>query len=103
MGVNDENDFWDDLLGHIQDRVLVPVVGPELTVVKVGDAEQTFSSLIGQRLVERYGLDEPEITTMGEAVAAILRRSGRDELQRLYRPHQRHHQDARSSAWRCTS
>jgi hypothetical protein len=85
MGVNDDNDdFWDDLLGHIQDRALVPVVGPELTVVKVGDAEQTFSSLIGQRLVERYGLDEPEIATMGEAVAAILRSCGRDELQRLY-------------------
>ena len=41
MGNND--DFWDDLLGHIRDRVLVPVVGPDLTVVKVGDAEQTFS------------------------------------------------------------
>ena len=26
MGVND--DFWDDLLSHIQDQRLVPVVGP---------------------------------------------------------------------------
>ena len=48
-----DDDFWDDLLGHIRDRVLVPVVGPDLTVVDVGDAQQTFSTLIGQRLAEK--------------------------------------------------
>lgn len=36
MGVND--DFWDDLLSHIRDQVLVPVVGPDLTVVNVATA-----------------------------------------------------------------
>ena len=30
------NHFWDDLLEHIREQVLVPVVGPDLTVVKVG-------------------------------------------------------------------
>ena len=44
--------FWDHLLGHIDDRRLVPLVGPELTIINTGDAEQTFSSLIGQRLSE---------------------------------------------------
>ena len=54
MGVNEDNeDFWDDLLAHIRQRVLVPVVGPDLTVVNVGNTEQTFTSLIGQRLAER--------------------------------------------------
>ena len=47
------NDFWDDLLGHIREQVLVPVVGPDLTVVKVGDAEQTLTTFIGQRLAEK--------------------------------------------------
>ena len=85
MAMNDE-DFWDDLLGHIRDQMLVPVVGPDLTVVKVGDAEQTFNSLIGQRLAERYRLTvSPALTTMGEAVAAFLRERGRDEVDRLYR------------------
>ena len=84
MGMND--DFWDDLLGHIRDRVLVPVVGPDLTVVNVGNTEQTFSTLIGQRLAERYDLAvSPGLTTMGEAVAAFLRERGRDEVERLYR------------------
>ena len=84
MGMNE--DFWDDVLGHIRDRVLVPVVGPDLTVVDVGSSEQTFSSLIGQRLAERYDLTvSPGLTTMAEAVAAFLRERGRDEVERLYR------------------
>src|SRR3954453_10792416 len=49
-GMND--DFWDDLLAHIRQRVLVPVVGPDVTVVESDKADQTFSTLIGQRLVE---------------------------------------------------
>jgi TIR domain len=84
MGEND--DFWDDLLGHIRQQVLVPVVGPDLTVVKVGDAEQTFTTLIGQRLAEKYHLTvSPGMTTMGEAVAEFMREYGRDEGERLYR------------------
>jgi hypothetical protein len=47
-----DDDFWDDLLGR--DQVPVPVVGPDLTVVKVGDAEQTLATFIGQRLAEKF-------------------------------------------------
>jgi TIR domain len=84
MGLNE--DFWEDLLSHIRQRVLVPVVGPNLTVVNVGNTEQTFTSLIGQRLVERYQLTvSPGVTTMDEAVAAFLRERGQDEAERLYR------------------
>jgi hypothetical protein len=84
MGEND--DFWDDLLGHIRQRVLVPVVGPDLTVVNVGNAEQTLTTLIGQRLAEKYHLTvSPGMTNMGEAVAAFMRERGSDEGERLYR------------------
>lgn len=84
MGTSD--DFWDDLLGHIRHQMLVPVVGPDLAVVKVGDAEQTFNALIGRGLAEKYRLElSPGMKTMGGAVAAVLRECGRDELDRLYR------------------
>jgi hypothetical protein len=83
--MNTNEDFWDALLGHIEDQQLVPVVGPELTVINTGNVEQTFSSLIGQRLASRYHLDpSSEIKTMGEAVAAILRAQDRDEVELLY-------------------
>jgi hypothetical protein len=84
IGVND--DFWDDLLGHIRHQELVPVAGPDVTVVNVGDTEQTFTTLIGQRLAERYRLPvSPGMRTMGEAVAEVLRERGRDEVDRVYR------------------
>ena len=80
------DDFWDDLLAHIRQRVLVPVVGPDVTVVKSDKADQTFSTLIGQRLVERWDLSvSPGPTTMDEAVAAFVRERGQDEIERLYR------------------
>src|ERR1700741_4429480 len=83
--MNDE-DFWDDLLAHIRQRVLVPVVGPELTVVDIGNIKQTLSALIGQRLPERWSLSVPPgTTTMDEAVAAFVRERGQDEIERLYR------------------
>ena len=79
-------DFWDDLLAHIRQRVLVAVVGPDVTVVENGNADLTFSALIGQRLVERWNLSvSPGPTTMDEAVAAFVRERGQDEIERLYR------------------
>jgi TIR domain len=83
MSMNE--DFWDDLLGHIEEQRLVPVVGPELTVINTGNADLTFSALIGQHLASKYQLDASyEIRTMGEAVAAILQAQGRDEVDLLY-------------------
>ncbi|MGW6700220.1 toll/interleukin-1 receptor domain-containing protein [Nocardia sp. NPDC055049] len=80
------DDFWDDLLAHIRQRVLVPVVGPDVTRVDLGDADQTFTTLIGQRLAERWNLSVPAgPTTMDAAVAAFLRERGQDEIERLYR------------------
>ena len=82
--MNTNEEFWDNLLGHIEDQRLVIVVGPELTVINTGNGELTFSSLIGQRLASKYRLDtSSEIRTMDDAVAAILHAQGRDEVELL--------------------
>jgi hypothetical protein len=84
--VGGDDDFWDDLLDHIRDRKLVTVVGPDVTMVNVGNAEQTLSSLIGQRLAERFPPTVSPGMTMSEAVTAFLRDRGREEVElRLYR------------------
>ncbi len=81
-----DEDFWADLLGHMREQVLIPVVGPDVSTVGAGGAEQTLSALIGQRLMDRYGLTmTPPVTDMGQAVEAFLRDRGRDEAERLYR------------------
>jgi hypothetical protein len=86
MSENDDDVFWEDLFSHIRQRELVPVVGPDLSVVNVDGADQTFTSLISQRLVQRYDLSvSPEPTTIGKAVAECLRQHGQDEVDRLYR------------------
>jgi hypothetical protein len=51
-----DDDFSDDLLGHIRDQVLLPGVGPDLTVVKIGDAEQTLTTFIWPRLAQKFHL-----------------------------------------------
>jgi hypothetical protein len=54
----DMNDdvFSGDLLGHIREQVPLPGVGPDLTVVKVGDAKQTLTNFIWPRLVQEFHL-----------------------------------------------
>jgi TIR domain/SIR2-like domain len=78
-------EFWDDLLSHLRQRVLIPIVGSDLTVVDAADP-QPLTRLVAQRLVDRYSLrtagDHP---TTGDAVAAFLREYGREEVERLYR------------------
>jgi hypothetical protein len=65
---------------------LVTVVGPDVTVVNVGNAEQTLSSLIGQRLAELFPTTVSPGLTMDEAVTAFLRDRGREEVElQLYR------------------
>jgi hypothetical protein len=78
-------DFWDDLLGHLSDRVLVPVVGPELVTVPDGGRLVPLYRLLGERLAERYRLavDWREGASITDAVGAYL--AGRADTQRLYR------------------
>jgi hypothetical protein len=84
MGQND--DFWDDLLGHVRQRVLVPVMGPDLTVINAGNGPESLTTNVGKRLAARYQLNlPPGPITMDEAAAAFLRERGRDEAERLYR------------------
>lgn len=82
----EDEDFWADVLGHTRDRVLVPIAGPDLNVVTVGEAKKTLTQIIALRLADRYDLDVSDARmTMGAAAAAFLRKRGRDEAERLYR------------------
>lgn len=83
MGVDDA--LWATLLAHMDERVLITVVGPDIPVAGAGDSQQTFTGLIGQSLAETYHLSMPagEIS-MGLAVAEFIRKYGRDEVDTLY-------------------
>ncbi|HSK80283.1 MAG TPA: toll/interleukin-1 receptor domain-containing protein [Thermoanaerobaculia bacterium] len=80
-------DFWDDILGHLKDRVLLPVVGPELVTVQDGDRRVSLSRLLGERVAARYQLDVGwgPLSGLDDAVGAFLAARGSREAERLYR------------------
>lgn len=80
-------DFWDDILGHLRDRVLLPVIGPELVTMQDGDRRVTLSRLLGERVAARYQLDVSwgPHSGLDEAVGAFLAVRGSREAERLYR------------------
>jgi hypothetical protein len=81
----DDEDFWDAVLAHMRDRVLVPVVGPKVNLVDAGNTQQTFDSIVGRHLAERCHLDVPTgETTIADVVAAFLRKQGQLDVQPLY-------------------
>lgn len=79
------DDFWDDLLGYVKDRVLVPVVGPELVTVADGARRVRLTRLLGERFAARYQLKvdwRPE-ADLADALNAYF--AGRGDTQRVYR------------------
>ena len=80
-------DFWDDILGHLRDRVILPVVGPEIVTVQDGDRRVSLSRLLGERVAARYQLDVSwgPSSGLGDAVGTFLAARGSREAERLYR------------------
>lgn len=76
--------FWDNLLDYIQDRTVVPVIGPELVTVREGDREVTLYRWVAQRLAADLALptaELPESFGLDDVVSMHLRRRGeREEL-----------------------
>ena len=80
-------DFWDDLLGHVRERVLVAFVGPDLVTVMRDGRTTTVSRLLAERLAERYKLQfaSTESSGLHDVVLALYAAQGRSESERLYR------------------
>lgn len=82
-----DEDFWDDLLGHLREQVLVPVIGPDLVTVADGVRRLPLAQLIGERLAARYqlGVEGGAPPSLNAAVRAYFAARGRGQDERLYR------------------
>jgi hypothetical protein len=81
-----DEDFWDDILAHLKQGVLIPIVGPEILRVEDGGRATTLSRLIGERLAGRYKLPGwTDDSTLNDAVRAYIAANGRERAERLYR------------------
>jgi len=76
--------FWDNLLDYIQDRTVIPVIGPELVTVREDERDVPLYRWIAQRLAGDLKLptaDLPEDFGLNDVVSMHLRRRGeREEL-----------------------
>ncbi len=77
----DEN-AWDDLLSFIEERRVIPIVGPELLKVTSGDRTQLLYDVLAERLATRLNVDShelPEHYTLNDVVCRFLTNRGRRE------------------------
>ena len=76
--------FWDNLLDYIQDRTVVPIVGPELVTIREGDRDVPLYRWLAQRLAADLELPAAELAEgfgLNDVVSMHLRRRGeREEL-----------------------
>ena len=76
--------FWDNLLDYIQDRTVIPVIGPELVTVREDDRDLTLDRWIARRLAGDLKLPSAELREgfgLNDVVSMHLRRRGeREEL-----------------------
>lgn len=88
-----QEEFWNDLLDYIQDRLVVPIIGSEFVMVQEGNRDVPLHCWLAQRLVADLELPIVKLPNgfdLHDTVSLNLRQGGeRDELyakiQRLLR------------------
>lgn len=77
-----DDDAWDDLLDHIEDRRVIPIVGPELLRVETETGPRLLYDWLAERLAAKLGVDPtllPETYTLNDVVCWFLAARGRRE------------------------
>ena len=78
----DLDDFWDDLLECIEEKRVIPILGPELLSVEIGGKSVNLYRYVAERLAERLRLpaaETDEDTTLNNVVRRFLQARGRRE------------------------
>jgi hypothetical protein len=52
-----DDDAWDDLLDYIEDRRVIPIVGPELLRVETESGPRLLYDWLAEKLAVRLGVD----------------------------------------------
>jgi hypothetical protein len=77
-----DDDAWDDLLNYIEERKVIPIIGPDLLRVETDRGPRLLYEWLAERLaaklsVETAGLPQP--LTLNDVVCAYLGQRGRRE------------------------
>jgi len=77
-----DEDAWDDLLNFIEERRVIPIIGPELLKVETGEGPRLLYDWIAERLAAKLGVDTgllPQRYNLNDVVCWYLSSHGRRE------------------------
>jgi hypothetical protein len=77
-----DDDAWDDLLNFIEERRVIPIVGPELLMVSTDGGPRLLHDWVSERLAVRLNVntaDLPQPYTLNDVVCWFLANRGRRE------------------------
>jgi hypothetical protein len=77
-----DDDAWDDLLSFIEEKRVIPIVGPELLEVDTPGGPRLLYEWIAERLAEKLGVDAaalPQPLTLNDVICWYLAARGRRE------------------------
>lgn len=78
--VSFDDDAWEDLLNFIEEKQVIPIIGPELLVVQTEAGPENLYAWIARSLAARLSLDPatlPARPTLDDVVTRHLANHGR--------------------------
>src|SRR6202034_4066273 len=77
-----DDDAWDDLLSFIEERRVIPIVGPELLQIATDSGPRLLYDWLAQKLASRLNVDTsqlPPAYTLNDVICLFLAARGRRE------------------------
>ncbi len=77
-----DDDAWDDLLNFIEEKRVIPIVGPELLEVETESGPRLLYDWVAEKLAGKLGVDVaplPKPCTLNDVVCSFLAARGRRE------------------------
>ncbi len=77
-----DEDAWDDLLSFIEEKRVIPIVGPELLLVETDRGPRLLFDWLAEKLAAKLGVDVsllPKPYTLNDVVCWFLSGRGRRE------------------------
>jgi hypothetical protein len=77
-----DDDAWDDLLNFIEERRVIPIIGPDLLRVETGNGPRLLYEWLAEKLAARLSVDTtdlPKPVTLNDVVCCYLGQRGRRE------------------------
>jgi hypothetical protein len=77
-----DDDAWDDLLNYIEERRVIPIIGPDLMRVQTDCGLRPLYEWLAEKLAAKLGVDSealPQPLTLNDVMCAYLAHRGRRE------------------------